>query len=100
MPQPLIQETAQLLQHNFELPEITQEISEEQLVNILTPIIHHMLDRDFERLLQVCYRIDLGEKKLQKILHDSTPDQLAKDLAVAIVARQKMKIEIRRRYSE
>ncbi len=100
MTNPLIQETAQLLQKNFDLPEVSKELSEEQLVNMLTPVIHQLLDRGFERLLQLCYRIDLGENKLRKILLESAPDQMAKELAAAIVARQKIKIEIRRRYSD
>ncbi len=58
-----------------------------------------MLDREFERLLQICYRIDLGEEKLKKILHESEPDHVAPDLARALWNRQKQKVEIRKRYS-
>ncbi len=93
------EETAQLLQKNFALPEARDGFSEEQLIDILTPLIHQLLDREFERLLQLCYRIDLGEDNLRKILSESAPDQMAGDLARAIVVRQKMKIEIRRRFA-
>ena len=58
-----------------------------------------MLDREFERLLQICYRIDLGEEKLKRILHESEPDQVALDLAQALWLRQKQKVQIRKRYS-
>jgi hypothetical protein len=58
-----------------------------------------MLNRDFERLLQICYRVDLGENKLKQILHESEPELMAFDLAKALVERQMLKIEIKRRYS-
>lgn len=97
---PLIKEAAHSLQKDFALPAIAEAFSEEDLVLILTPLIKTMLDRDFEKLLQICYRVDLGEDKLKTILHKSDPETLASDLARALVARQILKAEIRRKYSE
>lgn len=99
MEKALIQETFQLLEKDFQFPETIPTTNEEEALSFLAKIIRHMLDRDFERLLQICYRIDLGEEKLKKILHESEPDQVAPDLARALWERQKMKVEIRRRYS-
>ncbi|RZS94849.1 hypothetical protein [Cecembia calidifontis] len=95
---PILQQTAQILKKDFNLPEIQENFTEEGLVEILTPVIKQMLDRDFERLLQICYRIDLGEQVLKKILHESDPDQMANDLSRALVKRQVQKIEIRKKY--
>lgn len=95
---PILHQTAEVLKKDFNLPEIQENITEERLIEILTPIIKQMLDRDFERLLHVCYRIDLGENVLKKILHESVPDLMAHDLAQALVKRQVQKIEIRRKY--
>lgn len=97
---PLTKEAAQYLQKDFALPVMSEVLSEEELVSLLTPLIKTMLDRDFERLLQICYRVDLGEEKLKTILHKSDPETLASDLARALVARQILKAEIRRKYSE
>lgn len=88
-----------MLEKDFQLPEIKSEFDEEKAIEFLAKIIRQMLDREFERLLQICYRIDLGEEKLKKILYESEPDQVAPDLARALWERQKMKVEIRRRYS-
>jgi len=88
-----------LLEKDFQLPEIKTEFDEEKAIEFLAKIIRQILDREFERLIQICYRIDLGEEKLKKILHESEPDQVAPDLARALWERQKMKVEIRRRYS-
>ena len=96
----LTQDTFSLLRKDFDLPEKIKEFDEEKAIITLSKVITYMLDREFERLLQVCYRIDLGEEKLKRILHESEPDEVAPDLARALWARQKQKVEIRKRYSE
>lgn len=95
----IFQETFHLLEKDFQLPVVKSGFDEEKAVEFLAKVIRQMLDREFERFLQICYRIDLGEEKLERILHESEPDQVAPDLAKALWERQKMKVEIRRRYS-
>ncbi|MDR7128789.1 hypothetical protein J2X69_001121 [Algoriphagus sp. 4150] len=99
MSESLSQETFLLLQKDFDFPESLTEFDEEKAIATLSKVIAYMLDREFERLLQVCYRIDLGEETLKKILHESEPDQVASDLASALWNRQKQKVQIRKRYS-
>lgn len=94
-----IQETFQLIKKDFEIESKNDVDAEEQLLALLTPIIHQMLNRNFERLLQICYRIDLDEQRLKEILHHADPESMSKELAQAIIQRQMKKIEIRRRYS-
>ncbi len=99
MSETLSQETFILLRKDFDFPENVVAFDEEKAIAALSKVISYMLDREFERLLQICYRIDLGEEKLKKILHESEPDQVAPDLATALWNRQKQKVEIRKRYS-
>lgn len=94
-----IQKSLEFLKQDFELPLIQEKLTEEKLIKVLTPVVSNMLDRDFEKLLNICYRIDLGEKKLKSILHESQPEHVAQDLATALVKRQIQKIEIRQKYS-
>ncbi|GMQ26394.1 hypothetical protein Aoki45_30760 [Algoriphagus sp. oki45] len=100
MSQSIAQETFQLVSKEFQLPEVKEGFSEEKAVEILTRAVSHMMDRNMGQLLQICYRVDLDENKLKQILHRSDPDFVAADLAQALWDRQKLKIEIRRRYSE
>ena len=100
MSQTLSEEVFSLVTKDFQLPEIKEEFSEDKALLILTKAISQLMDRNLERLLQICYRIDLSENKLKQILHESEPDQVAADLAKALWERQKQKVEIRRRYSE
>jgi len=95
----ILQETYALVQKDFELPATPEVVDEYDAIAMLSKVIAYMLDRDFEKLLQVCYRIDLGEDKLKHILHLSEPDKVSSDLANALWERQKQKIEIRRRYA-
>jgi hypothetical protein len=99
MSQNTSKETLLILKKDFELPELAESFDEVQAILILSKAISQLLDRDFERLLQICYRIDVGEEKLKKILHESEPDYVSLDLAKALWERQKLKIEIRKRYS-
>lgn len=94
-----IQKSLEFLKQDFELPMIQDRLTEEKLIKVLTPVVSNMLDRDFEKLLNICYRIDLGERKLKSILHESQPENMAQDLATALVKRQIQKIEIRQKYS-
>lgn len=99
MSESLSYDTFILLRKDFELSEISPNLDEEKSIVELSKIVAYMLDREFERLVQICYRIDLGEEKLKKILHESEPDKVASDLALALWNRQKQKVEIKRRYS-
>lgn len=99
MSQSLPEETFSLITKNFQLPEIQEGFSEEKAVEILTKAISQLMDRNLERLLQICYRVDLSENRLKQILHESEPERVAADLAKALWERQKLKVEIRRKYS-
>lgn len=94
----LIAQSATYFINAFQLTETEEVWTEEKLAKVLTPIIKQMLDRDFERLLHICYRIDLGENNLKKILHESPPETLALDLTLALIRRQVKKIELRNHY--
>ncbi len=99
MSQTLPEEAFSLITKDFQLPEMKEGFSEEKALDVLTKAISQMMDRNLERLLQVCYRIDLAENRLKQILHESEPDCMASDLAKVLWERQKQKVEIRRRYS-
>ncbi len=95
----IIVESADLLRKNFELPQLDGEkLDREELVQFLARVVTHLLNKDFEQLLRICYRIDLAEEKLKWILHHSPPERIALDLSEAIVDRQIQKVEIRRKY--
>lgn len=92
-------EIYQLVSQDFLLPEVKEEFSEEKALLLITQAVSQLMDRNLEKLLQICYRIDLPEHRLKEILHFSKPEEVAKDLAKALWERQKLKLEIRKKYS-
>ena len=95
----LIEETYALVTQELPLPAPQEGFDEGKAVFLLTQAVRQLLDQNLERLLQICYRVDLSENLLKKILAESPPEFLASDLAQALWDRQKQKIELRRRYS-
>jgi hypothetical protein len=95
----LAEETFALVTQELALPELREEFDEEKALEVITKALRQLLDKNLERLLQICYRVDLSENTLKKILSESPPEQLASDLALALWERQKQKIVLRRRYS-
>jgi hypothetical protein len=95
----LIEETYALVTQELPLPTPQEGFDEGKAVFLLTQAVRQLLDKNLERLLQICYRVDLAENTLKKILAESPPEQLASDLAQALWERQKQKIVLRRRYS-
>lgn len=89
----------QLAQKQFDLPELKETFDEGKAIRFLTLAVRDLLDKDLEKLLNICYRIDLSENTLKQILHQSEPDSVASDLAKALWERQKQKAEIWKRYS-
>ena len=96
----IIKESAAFFENEFQLRPAKEALNEASLITWLTPVVKMMLDRDFGKLLAICYRIDLGEEKLKKILHESAPDNVAKDLTEALVIRQLQKLAMRQKYRE
>ncbi len=81
------------------LPEITDSDGDELLEKNLTRLIQYLLDKDFNRLINAMYRIDIPENEFKLILETSDPDVLAKTLARRIISRAYQKLEIRKKYS-
>ncbi|WP_209332044.1 hypothetical protein [Lunatimonas salinarum] len=91
---------AKNLQKQLFLPDTPSSVSREDLAAFICPAISRMLNQDMDSLLQLCYRVDLGEEKLKHILHHSPVACLAMDLSLALVDRQLLKQRLRATYGE
>lgn len=67
------------------------------LKTLLTNQIAFLLDRQFERLLQAMYRIDVNEQEFRAALTGDAP--VAETLAELVLQRELKKVETRRLYS-
>jgi hypothetical protein len=95
-----LKETAILIQKDFDIAEQALAASYEDLERLLHVRIVELLNRDFEKLLQICYRIDLGEQKLKQILYQSEAEFMSIELTRALIKRQMLKVELRRKYAQ
>jgi len=66
----------------------------EKLQNWLAEEIAYMMDRDFQKLLNILYRIDVSEDKVKQAFADENP---AHKLAILIIDRELKKVETRKK---
>lgn len=84
----------------FNTQELAPQDSIHELNEELTAIIKYLLDKNFSKLLQAMYRIDIDENKLKAALSSDPPDQVAPNIAVLIIERALQKIDTRRKYKQ
>ncbi|WP_420385675.1 hypothetical protein [Roseivirga sp.] len=62
-------------------------------------VVEDLMEKDFEKLLNVLYRIDVSESKLKEALALST-DNPASIITKMIIERELLKVEFRKKYSQ
>lgn len=72
--------------------------SEDELLRWLTQVITYLLEKDFERLLQAMYRIDVDEQKFKSVF--AGEGDIADGLAKLVMDREIQKVAFRKKYSE
>lgn len=84
----------------FELKEkvLLQIHTEEELINVLSIYIQELINKDFDHLLWLLYKIDVNEKKVKQAIAESETDQAHITIAKMIIAREKSKIKTREKY--
>jgi len=85
------------LQHTDKLKEL---LTKEELRSILSAKIEYLLNHDFQKLLNILYRIDVDEQKAKELLRKHSPSQAPIILADLIIERQLQKIKTRQQFSK
>ena len=92
-----------LIQKDLSLPESEINRSEkpelEELHQYLTAAIRKLLNKDFNRLINILYRIDITESRVAKVLHTDDPMQIASELASLVIERELQKVATRKIYA-
>ncbi|MES2777123.1 MAG: hypothetical protein V4722_23305 [Bacteroidota bacterium] len=68
--------------------------------NKLYAFINNLIDKNFEKLLMILYRIDVHEDKLRKLLKASPATDAGLVIADLIMERQVQKIKTRQEFSQ
>ncbi|MAE83869.1 MAG: hypothetical protein CMB80_14105 [Flammeovirgaceae bacterium] len=93
----------ELIQKDFGLTndfEFAGNQYEEELIEYLIRVVQYLLDHDFEKLLNVMYRIDLPENRVKNVLTTSDPENLSRSLSELILDRERQKAKTRIQYSK
>ncbi len=64
----------------------------------LAGVVQHLLDHDFERLLNALYRIDVSEEKVKQAM--ASEANVAGQIAGLIIAREMQKVVTREKYRQ
>lgn len=78
------------------LEEAVNEKTRQKLIQLITELI----EKDFNALLQLLYRIDVDEKKLRIYLNENKTVDSAAVLADLIIERQLQKMKSRKEYRQ
>lgn len=97
-----VSQALSLVQKDFKLDgssinELPSPSFEEVLV-YLEGAISHLLDHDFERLLQIMYRIDIDENRFKEVLQSEESKEIAAKLARMVLDRELEKVRTRAEY--
>ena len=91
---------------SISLPDKIVEITNSLQLNSIDKIrekllvlINELINKDFQTLIQLLYRIDVNEKKIRLYLNEKPNEDAAGVLADLIIERQLQKIESRKKFS-
>jgi len=70
------------------------------LRNQLISFINELINKDFNALVQLLYRIDINEKKLKELLKQNENTDAALIIADLIISRQLQKIETKKQFNQ
>jgi len=91
------QEVFNIISNNFGLQK-ADVLTIDDVKLILSARIRELLDKDVEKLLQIIYRIDISQKKIDGIFENSSKDEIAMQIALAVIERQLLKVQTRNLY--
>ena len=79
-------------------PAAAGDLTVDELTDLLAEKINDMINKDFNALVQLLYRIDVNEAKLRGVLRDHQASDSGQLIARLILERQWQKIMTRREY--
>src|SRR2546430_16113145 len=93
----------ELVTHELEKNDvhfILTDYSYDHPLEKLSTLVNSLIVNDFQRLISLLYRLDISEKKLQSLLHESGDIAAGKLIAKMIIERQLQKIEARKSFKK
>jgi hypothetical protein len=94
------QQTTALLSSAFELPEDASgtPIDEAQFIQWLADVVDYWMQHRMERLMSLCYTLDVSEEAVAEVLHPNAPEPANVGLARLLYKRQLKRLETKERF--
>lgn len=89
-------------QHIHELLNLNQQLTAMEKLEMreqLICYINHLLLHDFNKLVQILYRVDVDEKKLKALLQENKETDAAVTIADLLLHRQEEKIKTKEAFT-
>lgn len=95
-------QTRELIARDFELEPIddSEQITEEELLRVLSNRIAYMIEYQLEFLLSLMYRLDVSEQKVSDALSPGAPEPANIGLARLVIERQKQRAFTKQFYKQ
>lgn len=68
----------------------------DELIKELVRAVQYLIDKDFEKLMHILYRIDVSESKVKEAF--GLEQDVAKQIAILIIEREEQKVITRAKY--
>lgn len=76
------------------------ESKDESILNYIELRVQHLIDTDFQGLLQILYRLDVNENELKMNIEKTSPDKVPRLIAEMIFKREKQKLKTKEQYRQ
>lgn len=93
-------ELQDLLRRDFELEELPEGMSEQELLDTLADRIAWLLEYRLEYFFSLMYRLDVAEEKVDEALRPGGDEPANLALARLVVQRQKERLETRKKFRQ
>jgi len=80
---------------NLELPV---NLPNDALKKILAEQINYLIQSDFQKLVNILYRVDINEAGLKKVLNENAGTDAGEIIATLIIERQLQKLKSRQQF--
>lgn len=95
-----ISELSKAISKDFSLINSKDLRNYEELKNYLTKEIRNLIDKKYDVLISILYRIDIDSRKIEELFSSENKENIPSGLAELIIERQLQKLKFRRLYKE
>ncbi|MCP3933104.1 MAG: hypothetical protein GY705_28875 [Bacteroidetes bacterium] len=100
MEESLTKQTTELVIKDFGLQPPKDQLSEEELFDMLADEIAYMIERNLEYLFSLMYRLDIDENKVNKALSPRAEEPANIGLTRLVLERQRQRIKTKKYYKQ